>query len=128
MTKLRDPDVAVFLPLNPVVFRILMVLTEGERHGYSIVKEVEKESGGAIAIEPGNLYRSLRKLLAEGIIEESARRPDPSDDDARRRYFRLSALGRRVVRAEAARLDELVRDARARDLLPEPGTAEGLTG
>jgi len=112
MTKLRDPDVAVFLPLNPVVFRILMVLTEGERHGYSIVKEVEKES----------------KLLAEGIIEESARRPDPSDDDARRRYFRLSALGRRVVRAEAARLDELVRDARARDLLPEPGTAEGLTG
>ncbi len=127
MTARLDREAAAFLPLNPVVFRILMVLTEGERHGYNIVKQVEVESGGELSIEPGNLYRSLRKLLAEGVIRESGRRPDPEEDDARRRYFALTPLGRRIVKAEAVRLQRLVRDAGARDLLPEPGTAEGLT-
>ena len=121
-----EREAAAFLPLNPVVFRILMVLTEGERHGYSIVKQVEAESSGTLSIEPGNLYRSLRKLLAEGIIRESDRRGGTDSEDARRRYFALTALGEQVVRAEAARLERLVCDARARDLLPEPGTAEGL--
>ena len=122
-----DREVAALLPLNPVVFRILLVLAEGERHGYSIVKQVEREGSGQTRLEPGNLYRSLRKLLDQGVIEESDSRPDPELDDSRRRYFRLTPLGERVVRAEAARLEQLVQAARSRNVLPEPGSLGGAS-
>jgi DNA-binding PadR family transcriptional regulator len=104
-------------PLKPVVFQILLVLLDGERHGYGIVREVEDRSNGAIRVEPANLYRTLRTLLARGLIEESAKRPDPDLDDERRRYFRITNAGVRAARVEADRLQHLVLAARAHDLL-----------
>jgi DNA-binding PadR family transcriptional regulator len=88
---------------------------------------VERETEGHLRIEPGNLYRSLRKMKEEGLIEESDRRPDPAQDDSRRRYFRLTPLGERVLRAEAGRLEHQLEAARVRRLLPLPG-GTGETG
>ena len=104
-------------PLKPVVFQILLVLMDGERHGYGIVKEVESRSNGAIRVEPANLYRTLRTLLGQGLIEESEQRPDPELDDERRRYFRITSAGVRAARAEADRLEQLVLAARSHNLL-----------
>lgn len=111
------------IPLNPVHFHILLVLLEGERHGYSIVKRVEERSHGTIRIEPANLYRSLRRLREQGVIEESERRPDPEMDDSRRRYFQLTPFGQRVLQAEADRLAHQLDAARSAGLCPEPGGA-----
>ena len=107
----------MMLPLKPIVFQILLVLLDEERHGWGIVREVEQRAGGTLRILPGNLYRSLREMLADGLIEESARRPDPELDDERRRYFKVTRRGREVARAEAERLEALVADARALRLL-----------
>jgi DNA-binding PadR family transcriptional regulator len=104
-------------PVKPVVFHILLVLMEGERHGYSIVKAVERRTGDEIRIESGNLYRTLRTMLAQGLIEESDRRPDPELDDERRRYFRITELGVRAAEAETARLERMVALARSQKLL-----------
>jgi DNA-binding PadR family transcriptional regulator len=103
------------LPLHPEAFRILVVLRGGERHGYAIVKELERDPGRPGRVLPANLYRRIRWLVERGLIEESEERPDPELDDERRRYFRVTALGEAVVRAEAHRLAELL--AGARDLL-----------
>ena len=103
------------LPLHPEAFRILLVLREGERHGYSLVKELEKDPGRPGRVLPANLYRRIRTLLADGLIEESDHRPDPELDDERRKYFRITKLGQSAARAEAHRLDALL--AGARDLL-----------
>lgn len=103
--------------LKPIVFEILLVLADSERHGWSIVRELERRAGGTVKILPGNLYRSLRDMLAAGLIEESDRRPDPELDDERRRYFRITKLGRRAAHAEAVRLEALVTEARALKLL-----------
>ncbi len=108
------------LPLTPAVFQILLVLTDGERHGYAIMKEVEANTRGQMQLGPGTLYRSIKRLLSDGLIEESAERPDPELDDERRRYYRLTALGRRVAAAEAERLAGLVQLAQAKRLLPAP--------
>lgn len=108
-------------PLKPIVFHILIVLTEGERHGYHLVKELERRMGERTRILPGNLYRTLRRLRDDGLIAESDWRPDAAVDDQRRRYFRLTKLGEQVARAEARRLEELVSDARHHRLLPDPG-------
>jgi DNA-binding PadR family transcriptional regulator len=103
------------LPLHPLEFRILMVLLRGASHGYRIVQEVEAMEAGQ-RIWPANLYRRIRDLLANGLIEEAA---SPAEEaDGRRTYVRLSSLGRRVARAEAKRLEALVADARAHRLLP----------
>jgi DNA-binding PadR family transcriptional regulator len=98
--------------LKPADFHILLVLAESPRHGYGIMKEVERESGGALRLEIGSLYRLLARLLDEGLIEEA-------DEDDRRRFYRISRLGRRVLKAEAARLAGMVELFRARKLLPE---------
>ena len=111
------------LPLKPVPFQILLVLLAGEAHGYRIIKEIERSSPEAKPIEPGNLYRSLRTMLAQGLVEESESRPDPKVDDQRRRYFRITALGRQVASAEAERLDAVLQQARAHDLLADPRPA-----
>ncbi len=100
-----------------MVFQILLLLTEGERHGYHIVKELEVRIGDGRKILPGNLYRTLRSMLADGLITESEMRPDPELDDERRRYFRLTDKGLQIARAEARRLEGLVVAARSRDLL-----------
>ncbi len=109
------PQPEEFLPLHPLEFRILLVLLDGPSHGYRIVKQIEARERGA-AIYPANLYRRIRDLLEKGLIEESAS-PRGEEEDGRRLYVRVSALGRRVAKVEARRLEELVADARARQLL-----------
>ena len=102
------------LPLRPVVFHVLLSLADGERHGYGIVQDIAERSSARLQLEPGNLYRHLRFMLDEGLIEESERRPAPGKDDERRRYYRMTRFGRQVALAEAARLETLGTEARAR--------------
>lgn len=124
MTGKQDRRIDSLLPLHPVVFQILLVLIEESLHGYEIVKRVEQEIGRSPRLEPANLYRSLRRLLHQGIIEESDDRPEPEADDSRRRYFRLTDFGREVVLAEAHRLERQVLSAQARQLLGSLDPAE----
>lgn len=114
----RAEDPRARLPLKPAQFQVLLALLDGERHGYAIVKVVEAAEGQRL--EAANLYRTIRGLLAADWIEESDRRPDPELDDQRRRYFRITDLGRAVAQAEAVRLERLVAAARERRLLPSP--------
>lgn len=116
-------DVERLLPLKDLVFRILLALHDGELHGYSIVKKIRERSVGRRPIAPGQLYRTLRGMAGQGLIEESDRRPDPELDDERRRYFRLTAFGRRAAGAEARRLEELVAVARRHHILDPAGGA-----
>ena len=109
------------LPLRPVVFQVLLSLAEGERHGYAIVQDMTTRSAAKIRLEPGNLYRSLKFMLDEGLIEESDRRPVAGKDDERRRYYRITRFGRQVALAEAARLEAIAADARARLLARSQG-------
>ena len=113
--KSKEP-VAHLLPLTPAVFHILVTLADGEAHGYAIMQEVNRRSGGIVRLGPGTLYGAISRLLAEGLIEESEARPDPEMDDTRRRYYRLSKLGLAVAREEGLRLDMLVKTAKARGL------------
>ena len=108
------------LPLTPAVFHMLLALSDGERHGYGIMREIAARTHGKLRMGPGTLYGTIKRMLGDGLIEESGERPDPEMDDQRRRYYRLTPLGRRVAEAEARRLETLVRDARAKRLLPEP--------
>ena len=105
------------LPLTPAVLHILLALADEERHGYGVMKEVEDRTGGEMRLGPGTLYGAIKRMLAEGLIEESDERPDPELDDQRRRYYRITDFGRRVAGAEAERLQGLVNTARARKLL-----------
>jgi DNA-binding PadR family transcriptional regulator len=111
------PSPQNLLPLRPVDFLILLMLAPKERHGYGIMQDVLEHTGGRIELEAGSLYRTIRRLAADGLLEESARRPAADLDDERRRYYRLTAFGRRVVAAEAARLRNLVRIAESAKLL-----------
>ena len=121
MTKER-PDPRELLPVKPIVFHIILLLMDGERHGWSIAKELEKRMGDGKKLLPGNLYRTLRTMLSQSIIEESDRRPDPEIDDERRRYYRLTEFGAEVGRVEARRLEHLVGAARSKNLLSAQGT------
>jgi DNA-binding PadR family transcriptional regulator len=105
------------LPLTPPVFHILLALADEERHGYGIMQDVAWQTNGALQLGPGTLYGCLKRMLAAGLVEESDERPDPKMDDERRRYYRMTALGRRVVRAEAERLADAVSAAKSRRLL-----------
>jgi len=106
-----------FLPLTPVAFEILLALADGERHGYSILQEVEHRSAGAVSLHAGTLYRALARLLETELIEELRQAPDPKHDDERRRYYRLTARGIAVAKAEIVRLEGQLTAARARRLL-----------
>ncbi|HKW00179.1 MAG TPA: PadR family transcriptional regulator [Vicinamibacterales bacterium] len=110
-------DVDRLLPLRPVTFQILLSLAGGERHGYGITQDIAGRTSAKMRLEPGNLYRSLRTMLDDGLIEESERRPAPDLDDERRRYYRITLLGRRVAAAEIARLEAVIADAKARKWL-----------
>jgi len=126
MTINSEPTIDQYLPLSPAVFHILLALTDGERHGYGIKQEIALRTDGRIEMGPGTLYGAIKRLLKQGMIEESEERPDPDmDDDERRRYYRLTAFGRRVSQAEAERLAQLVSQAQAKQLLPRtlPGEA-----
>jgi len=105
-------DPSDFLPLPQAQFHVLVALTEGERHGYAIMQAVEESSGGVVRMGPATLYGTLKRLVDQGLAEELARRPSDGDDQ-RRRYYRLSGLGRRVCAAEADRLAHLVRLTRS---------------
>ena len=111
--------------LTPAAFHILLALADGEHHGYAIMQEVAALTEGKVTLGPGTLYRSIKTLLADGLIEETAERPDPALDDERRRYYRLTQRGRGLAETEAARLAALVRVARARQLLPETAVLPG---
>jgi DNA-binding PadR family transcriptional regulator len=100
-------------PLTPAVFYILVALADGDRHGYAIMQEVGKRSGGTVRMGPGTLYGAISRLLRDGLIEESEERPDPKMDDGRRRYYRLTGQGGRALAAEAKRFEELARLARS---------------
>ena len=113
----RRPLADTFIPLSPAVFDILLALCDEERHGYGIMQEVERRSGGQTQLRPGTLYRAVARLVDEGLIEESDERPAPDLDDERRRYYRLTELGRKVVVVEARRLAGLLRAARAKKVL-----------
>jgi len=114
----RDDDgPADGAPLTPAVLHILLALAEGERHGYAIMRAVAADTAGAVRLGPGTLYRSIKGLLADGLIEESDARPDSALDDERRRYYRLTALGQRAARAEVERLSRLIALARSKPLL-----------
>ncbi len=116
-----------FLPLPSATLHILVALGPGEKHGYAIMRDVEALSDGAVRMGPGTLYGSVKRMLADGLIEETPSRPDPDLDDQRRRYYRLTGLGARVCAAELARLEALVRRAGsadwARRLVPRLGEA-----
>lgn len=108
-------DPLQYIPLTPSMFQVLVALADGEKHGYAIIKEVVRRTDGAERLRPTTLYTILKRFEAEGLIEETAERPDPALDDERRRYFRLTERGRAVAEAEAERLAATL--ARARALL-----------
>jgi len=103
------PKVETFLPLKTTWFHIMLSLAGEDQHGYGIMQEVLDRTGGKVRLWPATLYGSLKRLIEAGLIEESGDRPKPALDDARRRYYRLTRLGRRVLDAESERLQELVR-------------------
>ena len=116
----KPPTPESLLPLTPPVFHILLSLTGEERHGYGIMQDVAGQTNDALQLGPGTLYGCLKRMLAAGMVEESDVRPDPALDDERRRYYRMTALGHRVVRAEAQRLAGAVSAAKARRLFDRP--------
>src|SRR5436305_7743340 len=112
-------SVDTLIPLSPAVFHILLSLGEGERHGYALKREIAKRTNGKLKLGPGVLYGSINKMLDLGLIEESNERPDPHLDDERRRYYRITPLGRKVARAEVARMRDLVQLAGAKFGVPK---------
>jgi DNA-binding PadR family transcriptional regulator len=112
------PDPLSFLPLPPAAFHILMSLAEEDRHGYGIIQDVAERTGGALKLSAGTLYRSIQRMCDQGLLLETEERPDPELDDERRRYYRITSLGQAVARAEASRLTQLVKLARACGFAP----------
>jgi|SRR5271165_898502 len=115
----RLPGPGSLLPLPLPIFHMLLALTEGERHGYALKRSILLRTGGKLNLGSGALYGSINKMLEQGLIEESDERPDAHLDDERRRYYRITTFGRRVVEAEAVRLRDLVRMAESSLVLPE---------
>lgn len=115
----RPPDPSSLLPLTLPVFHMLLELSEGERHGYALKRAIGQRTAGKLNLGSGALYGAIHKLLEAGLIVESGERPDPHLDDERRRYYRITPLGRRVAAAEAMRLRDLVRLAGAQLGMPE---------
>ena len=121
---MREPRVpADFLPLPSATLHILLALADEDRHGYAIIQDVTLRTRGAVTIGPGTLYRSIQRMLEQGLVAETDERPAPEMDDERRRYYRLTALGRDVARAELGRLADTLALARARGVVPARGRA-----
>ena len=114
-----NPRPDSLLPLQPATFHILLALAEEDRHGYAIIQDVAARTGGALKLSAGTLYRSIQRMLEQGLLVEVHERPAPELDDERRRYYRITDFGTAVARAEARRLADLVRMARARGLAPK---------
>jgi DNA-binding PadR family transcriptional regulator len=122
MAHLKE-DPAKLLPLTPAMFHFLLALADGEKHGYAVIKEVQRSTGGRVRLSTGTLYGIVKRSLQEGTIVESSRRPLPALDDERRRYYRLTDFGRAVARAEAERLEGVIAVARTKKLLRSPEIA-----
>ena len=105
--------------LSRDTFHILVALADRDRHGYSIMREIEERTGGKVKLSPSTLYSAIKRLLEEGLIEELEERPDPDHDDERRRYYRLTKAGRSAAMEEARQLEKLLADARATGLAPK---------
>jgi DNA-binding PadR family transcriptional regulator len=105
--------------LSRDTFHILVALAEGDRHGYSIMQEIEERTGGQVRLSPSTLYSAIKRLLEAGLIQELRERPDPAHDDERRRYYRLTKTGRRAAIDEARQLEKLLADARSTGLVPK---------
>ena len=114
----RHPKPETFLPLPPAAFHILMAVAAEDRHGYAIIQEVAVRTDGELRLSAGTLYRSIQRMLEQGLIVEPRERPAPHEDDERRRYYRLTPLGMVVAKAEARRLAQLVKMARAAGFAP----------
>ena len=112
------PDPESLLPLPQAAFHILLALAHEDRHGYAIIQEVAARTRGEVKLSPGTLYRTIPRMLEQGLIEETRDRPAPDLDDERRRYYRITGFGTKTARAEAWRLAELVRLARASGIVP----------
>jgi DNA-binding PadR family transcriptional regulator len=110
-------------PLTPAMFHVLLALAGDDLHGYAILKEVDIRTNGKVRLSTGTLYGIIKRLLADGLVVERRTRPAEPQDDERRRYYRLTPLGRQVTAAEAERMDEVLAVARARNLLKKPRTA-----
>ena len=121
MSPARDDreEIEALLPLPLATFHILLALCDDDRHGYAILQEVARRTGGELRLSAGTLYRSIQRMLEQGLLEERRERPAPEQDDERRRYYRITPFGSATARAEAARLNTLVRMARAKGLAPE---------
>ena len=117
MTTERD-EIATLLPLPLATFHILLALADADRHGYGIIQDVAARTDGALKLSAGTLYRSIQRMLEDGLLVEVQERPAPEDDDERRRYYRITPFGTGVARAEAARLTGLVKLARAAGFAP----------
>ena len=111
-------EIDSLLPLPPATFHILLAVAEEDRHGYAIIQDVAIRTDGELELSAGTLYRSIQRMLEQGLIMETRERPAPEEDDERRRYYRITALGTAVARAEARRLTQLVRMARAKGFAP----------
>jgi DNA-binding PadR family transcriptional regulator len=111
-------EIDALLPLPPATFHILLAVAGEDRHGYAIIQDVAARTGGELKLSAGTLYRSIQRMLERGLIVETRERPAPEDDDERRRYYRITALGMAVAKAEARRLAQLVRMARAKGFAP----------
>ena len=122
MSSKTNNDPEGHLPLSPAVFHILLALADEERHGYGIMQEVKRRTDGKVRLGAGTLYGAIKRLLEKGIIAETDDRPDPELNEVRRRYYRLTDFGQRVLRVEVSRLNQLVQQARAKEVLPEIGS------
>src|ERR1700733_6550769 len=114
----RDESPDDMLPLPPATFHILIALADDDRHGYAIIQDVAARTGGQLKLSAGTLYRSVQRMLEQGLILETRDRPAPEDDDERRRYYRITPEGTAAAKAEARRLRQLVKMARAVGLAP----------
>src|SRR5215467_7143959 len=117
--KYSQTDIDELLPLPPATFHILMAVADEQRHGYAIIQDIAARTDGDLRMSAGTLYRSIQRMLEQGLIVETSDRPDPEEDDERRRYYQITSFGTAVARAEAKRLAQLVRLARARGIAPE---------
>jgi DNA-binding PadR family transcriptional regulator len=115
----KEIDPETLLPLRPSVFHILLALSDGDLHGYGIMQEVAEHTAGQIKLGPGTLYGTIKRLLADRLIVEADERPDPELDDERRRYYRLTDFGQRVLKAEVQRISKMVSVAQRKRLIPK---------
>src|SRR5687768_7611609 len=111
-------DVSPLLPLPPITFHVLLALADGDRHGYAIIQEVAGRTGGELTLSAGTLYRTIHRMLEQGLVIETRDRPGPEDDDERRRYYRITKFGIDAAKAEARRLTQLVKLARESGFAP----------